>query len=187
MKYRDLIQFEPLERVIKLTQTGERKEAQPLVSSYVISDTMADRLSNIVFKHLQFEDPFENMGLLIVGNYGTGKSHLMSVISAIAADADMVQFISNKTVAESAKSIAGKFKVIRAEIGSVEMSLRDIIVHELEAFLEAEGLDFAIPPADKIVNNRGWLQDMMGVFNAKYPEHGLLFVLDEILPTFVVA
>jgi DNA replication protein DnaC len=26
----------------------------------------------------------DNKGLLVVGNYGTGKSHLMSVISALA-------------------------------------------------------------------------------------------------------
>ena len=54
MKYRDLIQFDPLERIIELTKSGEHAEAQTLVSSYVISDTMADRLCNIVFRHLQF-------------------------------------------------------------------------------------------------------------------------------------
>jgi len=181
MKYKDLIQFEPLERVIQLTDSKEIQVAKNLIMSYVISDTMADRLSNIVFEQLQFENPHDNMGLFVVGNYGTGKSHLMSVISAIASDADMVQFLTNKKVAESAKIIAGKFKVIRVEIGAVKTSFRDIVVHELDSFLKSEGIHFVIPSADAITNNKRWLEDMMSAFNAKYPDSGFLFVLDELL------
>ena len=181
MKYRDLIQFEPLERVIQLTKSGDKAEAQNLVSSYVISEMMSDRLINIVFKQLQFEVPADHMGIFVVGNYGTGKSHLMSVISSIAADADMVRFVTNSAVADAAKCIAGKFKVIRAEIGSVNTPFREIVVHELEEFLASEGIKFSIPSADAITNNKGWLEDMMAAFNAKYPDHGLLFVVDELL------
>ena len=181
MKYKDLIQFDPLERVVQLTKSGEEAEARSLVSSYVISEMMADRLNNIVFKQLQFEEPNDNMGLFVVGNYGTGKSHLLSVISAIAADANMVQFVTNPNVAAAAKCIAGKFKVIRVEIGSVNTAFRDIIVHELETFLAAEGISFVIPSAADITNNKKWLEDMMTAFHAKYPDHGLLFVVDELL------
>lgn len=181
MKYQDLIQFDSLERVVELTKSGTHKKAQELVSNYVISNTMADRLINIVFHQLQYDNPADNMGLLIVGNYGTGKSHLMAVISAIAADAGFVPFLRNKQVAEAAKAIAGKFKVIRAEIGGVKTSLRDIIAIELEKFLLSEGIDFKIPPEDRISNNKDWLEDMMAAFNAKYPDQGLLFVLDELL------
>jgi hypothetical protein len=61
----------------------------------------------------------------VVGNYGTGKSHLMSVLSLVAEDAAM-PMIRHPKVAEAAGSIAGKFKVHRIEISS-QMSLRDII------------------------------------------------------------
>ena len=181
MKYKDLIQFEPLERVVQLIDSKEKQIAQNLVSSYVISETMAERLIHIVFEQLQFDNPHDNMGLFIVGNYGTGKSHLMSVISAIASDADMVRFVNNNKVADSASKIAGKFKVIRVEIGAVKTSFRDIVVHELEDFLASEGIQFSIPAADAITNNKGWLEDMMAAFNAKYPDSGLLFVMDELL------
>ena len=77
MKYQDLVQFDTIEGIIVLTKSKEKSEAQKLVSSYVISDTMADRLINIVFKQLQYEEQIENTGLLVIGNYGTGKSHLM--------------------------------------------------------------------------------------------------------------
>ena len=73
MKYRDTIQFEPLETTIQIGQADRKETAAPLVSSYVISDEMAEKLSNVLFPQLQFEYPADNKGLLIVGNYGTGK------------------------------------------------------------------------------------------------------------------
>ena len=181
MKYQDLVQFDTIEGIIVLTKSKEKSEAQKLVSSYVISDTMADRLINIVFKQLHYEKQIENTGLLVIGNYGTGKSHLMSVISSIAADADIVSYLRNPAVADAAKSIAGKHKVIRIEIGSVTTPLREIIVNELENFLAAEGIDFDIPLQNTIINNKLWLEDMMAEFNRKYPDKGLLFVIDELL------
>jgi DNA replication protein DnaC len=84
MKYSELIQFQPIESVIELRQANKAAKARELVSTYVISDDMADRLCSLVFPQLQYAKPQDNLGLLIVGNYGTGKSHLMSVISSIA-------------------------------------------------------------------------------------------------------
>jgi hypothetical protein len=40
MKYRELIQFEPLDDVIQLRSADERSKAEKLVSTYVISDRM---------------------------------------------------------------------------------------------------------------------------------------------------
>jgi len=84
MKYGDLIQFDPIETVVQLRDANEDASARQLVRTYVISDEMAERLINLVIPQLQFDKPTDNKGLLVVGNYGTGKSHLMSVISAIA-------------------------------------------------------------------------------------------------------
>ena len=44
MKYRDLIQFEPVESIIKLRQADDHQKAEQLVSTYVISERMADVL-----------------------------------------------------------------------------------------------------------------------------------------------
>lgn len=81
MNYKDLIQFEPIESVVQLRNADELDGAKQLVSTYVISDEMAERLSTLVFPNLQFDQVTDNKGLLIVGNYGTGKSHLMSVLT----------------------------------------------------------------------------------------------------------
>jgi len=64
----------------------------------------------------------------VVGNYGTGKSHLMSVISGLAENPDLTASLSNADVANAAQKISGRFKVVRTEIGATTMSLRDILV-----------------------------------------------------------
>jgi len=46
----------------------------------VISNEMAERLINLALVQLQFNNLSDNKGLLIVGNYGTGKSHLRKII-----------------------------------------------------------------------------------------------------------
>ncbi len=181
MKYRDLIQFEPVESVIELRSADKFEEAQKLVQTYVISDAMADKLTEQVFKHLQFEKPYDTKGIFIVGNYGTGKSHLMSVISAIAEHENLAQFIQNDKVKNASNPIAGKFKVIRTEIGATTMPLRDIIVKEIERNLTNMGVDYTFPSMDEVPSNKPAFEQMMDAFHEKYPDHGLLLVVDELL------
>jgi len=80
MFYKDLIQYEPIESLVQLKDAAITQKAANLVSTYVISEEMAERISNLIITQLQFDSPTDNKGLLIVGNYGTGKSHLLSVI-----------------------------------------------------------------------------------------------------------
>ncbi len=181
MKYNDVIQFEPIESVVQLRVADEASAAKTLVRTYVISQEMAEKLNNLVFSQLQFEQPTDNKGLLVVGNYGTGKSHLMSVISALAENDSLVKELSNKTVSDAAVKISGKFKVVRTEIGAITMSLRDILIAELEEHLAAIGINYTFPAADKVTNNKRSFEEMMSVFHEEYPDHGLLLVVDELL------
>jgi hypothetical protein len=181
MKYSELIQFQPIESVIELRQANKTAKAKELVSTYVISDDMAARLCDVAIPQLQYAKPQDNRGVLIVGNYGTGKSHLMSVISSVAENADSQELLTNAKVRQAASQIAGQFKVIRVEIGSTEMSLRDILTGNLEDKLSAWGISFQFPPVDKIRENKTSLEAMMDQFHKKFPNQGLLLVVDELL------
>ena len=136
MKYSELIQFQPIESVIELRQANKTAKAKELASTYVISDDMAGRLCDVVFPQLQYAKPQDNRGLLIVGNYGTGKSHLMSVISAVAENADLLPLLTNNKVRKAAPAIAGKFKVVRLEIGGTLMPLREILTADFLSWAE---------------------------------------------------
>ncbi|MHB8252667.1 MAG: DUF6079 family protein [Acidiferrobacter sp.] len=180
MRYGNLIQFEPIESVIQLLDANRPDEGKKLVSTYVISDDMADRIAKIIIPQLSFDESVDHKGVLVVGNYGTGKSHLMSVLSLVAEDASFVSMLRHPQVAEAAHAIAGRFKVHRIEISS-QMSLRDIITQQLELFLEKHGVSYSFPPADKVVNNKAAFEEMMAAFADVHPNHGVLLVVDEFL------
>lgn len=180
MRFGDLIQFEPIESVIQLLDANRPDEAKKLVSTYVISDEMAERIAKQMIPQLSFDEAVDHKGLLVVGNYGTGKSHLMSVLSLVAEDAAYVPMIRHPNVAEAAGAIAGKFKVHRIEISS-QMSLRDIITQQLEVFLDKYGVSYSFPPADKVINNKAAFEEMMAAFAEVHPNHGVLLVVDEFL------
>ena len=80
------------------------------------------------------------------------------------------------------RSISGKFKVVRLEIPATKKSLRNIICGRLEDFMSSdEGLSFNFPADDQVDSNKDDLSNMMAQFSEKYPDHGLLLVVDELL------
>ena len=134
MKYSDLVNFEPIETVIQLEQAESLAAVRQLVQTFVVSNGMSEQLCNLVIPNLQFESAADNKGVLIVGNYGTGKSHLLSVISGLAEFVDMATVVKDKDVAKAAKAISGKFKVVRLELPATKKSLRNIILRKTRRF-----------------------------------------------------
>ena len=181
MKYSELIKFNPIEDVIQLTTANDSEKARSYVESYVMSDSMAESLKATVIDQLQMDEVVDNKGVLIVGNYGTGKSHLMSVISAIAKDEDNLNHIGNKQFAGYMEPVAGKFEVLRIEIGGVTMPLRQLIMEYIEEDFASRGIEYTVPDLNSIKDNKKLITDFMEVFSTKYPEKGYLIVIDEFL------
>jgi hypothetical protein len=181
MKYSDLIQFEPVVDIIQLRQADQRARAEQLVSTYVISDRMMDVILHRILPSLRFDQERPGDGLFIVGNYGTGKSHLMALVTAIAEHADLVSKVTHPIVAEGLAPFAGKFKVVRQETGATSKNLRDIVLEDLEKRLLEMGVNYHFPPMDKAANNKDLLIEMMTSFRQIYPDHGLLVAMDELL------
>jgi len=180
MRYGDLIQFEPIESVIQLLDANRPDEGQKLVSTYVISDDMAERIAGRIIPQLSFDESVDHKGVLVVGNYGTGKSHLMSVLSLVAEDASYLSMLRHPKVAAAAGAIAGRFQVHRTEVVS-ELSLRRIVTGELESLFARIGVDYRFPLADQVVNNKAAFEAMMAAFDERYPGQGVLLVVDEFL------
>lgn len=182
MKYSELISFSPIESTIQLKESNRSKaESANLVKTYVMSDSMAENLKAPVIDQLQMDEVVDNKGILIIGNYGTGKSHLMSVISAVANDESNLGFIQNAKFAESMKPIAGKFEVLRIEIGGVTMPLREILFGFIQEDFDARGVDFEVPDFDNVRDNKKLIKEMMSAFGKKYGDKGYLLVVDEFL------
>ena len=181
MKYSQLISFNPIEDVIQLVTAGDKDKAREHVETYVMSDSMADALQAPMIDQLQMDEVVDNKGVLVVGNYGTGKSHLMSVISAIATDADNLQYLQNHKFAKQMEPIAGKFEVLRIEIGGVRMPLYDVIMSYVQDDFDNRGIDFEVPEYKSVRSLKAVIQNMMMAFSEKYPDKGYLIIVDEFL------
>lgn len=181
MKYSELISFKPIESTIQLLETVDKKVAQDMVQTYVMSDTMAENLRATVIDQLQMEEVVDNKAVMIVGNYGTGKSHLMSVIAAIATDAENLEFAQNKHFARDMEIIAGKFEVLRLKVDGLTMPLREIILAEVEDDFANRGIDYTVPNLDSVRDNARLIKEVMQKFQSKYPDKGYMIVIDELL------
>ncbi len=179
MQYKELIQFEPITTVVKLVNASELSVAENLVKTFVFSKKMHEDLREIIIKNLVTEPNYETKGIQVVGSYGTGKSHLMSLVSAIAENSDLVKHIQNEDLKKEFKAIAGKYKVLRFEIGT-DKPLKDIVFAQIERFLKNEGVNFKFD-ADSHFSWKELIQQMMAEFETKFPKHHFLIVIDELL------
>lgn len=179
MKYKELINFEPITEVVKFSETHKSDYQKNLVKTFVFSETFKEHLIPLMVRNLDFTYSGESFGLQVVGNYGTGKSHLMSLVSLIAEHEELIDLVQEEKPKKSLKAISGKFKVLRFELGGTE-SLWDFVTFKIETYFKEIGVNFsfdghgAITYADK-------LQLMMAEFEDKFPDKGFLVVIDEML------
>jgi len=179
MKYNELIQFDPITTVVKLVNAEDPSVAKTLVKTFVFSAKMQEDLCEIIVKNLVTEPTYETKGIQVVGSYGTGKSHLMSLVSAIAENPDLLKHLQNDDLQKDFKVIAGKYKVLRFEIGT-DKPLRDIVFAQIERYFKKEGVDFKFDD-DSHFSWKEAIQQMMAEFETMFPKHHFLIVIDELL------
>jgi len=85
VKYADLIQpAERLETVKQIRESNTLDAARRDVETFVISNRMAGQLTDVIIPNLRYDKPGDQKGILTVATYGTGKTHLMSVVAGVA-------------------------------------------------------------------------------------------------------
>ncbi|MDA3906928.1 MAG: DUF6079 family protein, partial [Bacteroidales bacterium] len=179
MKYNELINFEPITEVVKFSKTSDSNYQKTLIKTFVFSETIKNHLIPLMIRNLDFNYSGESFGLHVVGNYGTGKSHLMSLVSLIAEDESLLNLVNDDRPKMDLSLIAGKFKTLRFEIGNKE-SLWEVVTYKLETYLKEIGVNFSFEGHDpKSYFEK--IQLMMADFEEKYPDKGFLMVIDEML------
>ena len=130
MKYRDIIKFDPINEVVKFSRLGEENYRTSLVRNFVFSKDYEKTIIPRICENLDYTQTyrpfhkdsfrgFDSFGLQIVGNYGTGKSHLMSLISLIAETPDYLTLVSNYNAKK-------RFRQLPASIRLSALSLETI-------------------------------------------------------------
>lgn len=180
MKYNELIQFEPINEVVKFDRLAENDYRKSLVRNFVFSSAYEKVIIPELCKNLDYTASHDTYGLQIVGNYGTGKSHLMSLFSLIAEDADYLPFVQNDSARQVLGNIAGKYKVIRFELGSDD-ELWKLVCYQIDTKLKEWGVSYSILSDDAPDMYADKLARLMAHFEEVFPNKGLMLVIDEML------
>jgi hypothetical protein len=69
MKYKELLNFEPITEVVKFSRTSESDYQKSLIKTFVFSDTFKNHLIPLMIRNLDFNYSGESFGLQVVGNY----------------------------------------------------------------------------------------------------------------------
>lgn len=88
--------------------------------------------------------------------------------------------MNNESARKVLGNIAGKYKVIRFELGTDEELWR-VVCYQIDKALAAWGVDYSISNDNKPDMYADKLRRMMAQFEAKFPDKGLMLVIDEML------
>lgn len=178
MRYSDILSFEPITEVIQFDNLKSEDYQKNLVKTFVYPNYFITTVIPQIVNQFK-KGGHDQKGVQVVGNYGTGKSHLMSLIMLLAEHAEYLPLIPNEQARSIFEPIAGKFKVHYFEMGT-DRKLWDIVTYQLQQFLDENGVDYHFDK-DSMKMYREQLEDMLSAFEDKYPDKGMLIVIDEML------
>lgn len=183
MKYKELIKFEPVNEIIKFNRLDSSDYRKSLIETFVFSKSYERHFIPLICKQLDFDNyqpNEETKGIQVVGSYGTGKSHLMSLFSIIAEDESYLQYVKNENAKSHLEKIAGKYNVLRFELGTSE-DLWSVLAFQIDKYFEQIGLDFRLLEEDNRESYINRLMKMLAHYEAKFPDKGFMIVIDEML------
>ena len=181
MKYGELFDLNPIQSVIQLEQADRKTEARRLVKSFVITPSLGDTIKSVVLPQLDFESGAEGKGIFVVGNYGTGKSHVMSFLSIIAEDEAAVASVQDAAWHAPLMKFAGKYCVKRCEIGGTLMNFYQIVAEQLEELAKTCNFSFTFRDQRVVRNVKVEFERFMTEFDKHCPGKGVLLLIDELL------
>lgn len=189
MRYRELFEFNPITEAIRLPAAEARDYAQQLVSSLVVSPAAGECLRQTILPNLDLANQAAH-AVMVVGDHGTGKSHLIGALAGLAQHADLLAsartlkaaVAHSKPAASTLASLAGRFKVVvRVALIQETKPLHTVVLGRLEKQLAAAGLNFSFPRTGDPAELEQSLARCTAQFRQQFPETGLLVALDDLL------
>ena len=181
MKYSDLVHFEPIESVIQLEQADSPAAVRQLVQTFVVSKRMSEQLCDLVIPNLQFESRRRQQGCPHRRQLRHGQEPL-----AVA------DFRSGRVYRDGhgrqgqgcGEGGEGDLRKVQSRAAGTPGHEEEPAQHYLRQARRLHGrrrLPFSFPADDQVDSNKDDLSSMMAQFSEKYPNHGLLLVVDELL------
>lgn len=175
MQIKELFNFEDIQQVIAI---GNIENEQEMVEKFVIAPNLKEDLLEFL-EYLKGNKPEKNTSIDVIGNYGTGKSHLLTFLSLILTNPKMVQYIQDDELKEEFASIDKEFLVVKYELPGQDKSLEDIFFYRVKKQL-LENYDVDISNID--INEKDpkeLVEEILLKIKEKYPNKGLIVIFDE--------
>jgi len=174
-----LFDFNIIKDVIDIdTDLKEISQKRDIVSSYVISDSLQRQLVEF-FENLANPKHKANT---VIGNYGSGKSHLIAFLVSLVENPELKEFVKNDAVKNAAKQLERKFFTVQFELQGGQTPLRKwfygLITRQLK-----EKYNIDIPPFDLVgedFDDKENIKKLVHLVKKENPENGLLVIVDEI-------
>lgn len=175
MQIKELFNFEDIQQVIAI---GNIENEQEMVEKFVISPNLKEDLLEFI-EYLKGNKPEKNTSIDVIGNYGTGKSHLLTFLSLILSNHEMVQYIQDDELKEEFNSINKEFLVVKYELPGQDKSLEDIFFYRVKKQLK-ENYDIDISNIDLVEKDpKELVEEILLKIKEKYPNKGLIVIFDE--------
>jgi len=147
-----------------------------LISSYIISESIEQQLIDF-FDNLQKPN---HKAVKIIGNYGSGKSHLIAFLISIINNPELRPFIKNDKVKKVAGKTTRKFFTVQFELQPVNVDLSYFFFKELEKQIKRE-YNINIPVwTSEIIDLKEHITNIILSLKKSDPSKGLLVIIDEV-------
>lgn len=178
MKIKELVNFEEIKDVIDIDSDVETlDDKKDIVNSYIISEGLKKNIELIINS---ISKP-KHKSTLVIGGYGSGKSHLLAWIVSVLENPELTDFISYEEVKQNFNEINRDFAVVQFELQPVAAPLSDFFFDRLEEQLE-DKYDITLPERseDILADFKDYIKDIVSVVKEKDPKMGLVVIIDEI-------
>lgn len=174
---KELFNFEDIQQVIAI---GNIENEQEMVEKFVISPNLKEDLLEFL-EYLKGNKPDKNISVDVIGNYGTGKSHLLTFLSLILSNPNMIEYIQDEEIKNEFKSLNKEYLVVKYELPGQDKSLEDIFFYRVRKQLKEDyGIEIRdIDSSNEKKDPKELIEEILLTIKEKYPNKGLIVILDE--------
>jgi len=172
-----LFDFNEIKDVIDIDTDLKQEDLQrELISSYIISEGLEQQI-------IDFYDNLKkpnHKAVKILGNYGSGKSHLIAFLVSSITRPDLRSHISNEKIQKACEDVNRNFLTVQFELQPVSVELSLFFFKELEKQVKQKyGID--IPKfTPEVLNFKEHIDNIVNTIKKKEPAAGLLVIIDEV-------
>ena len=174
----NLFNFTVIKDVVDIdTDLKESDFQDELISSYIITEGLEQQLIDFYDNLLQPN----HKAVKIIGNYGSGKSHLIGFLISTVAHPEKRKLIKNLKVRDKAEKVNRSFFSVQFELQPVNVDLAYFFFFFLEKQIKRDySIDIPIYKDGKTLNIKDHLIAIIEKLKETDAAKGLLVIVDEV-------